>query len=428
MINKEKLLANAQTLRHAVHSFNLHHIATHYPKAYFVVVLTAALAGYAFLMLFPVLGIVAITQLVDVAQSYPFSIDNVSQALVWIGVLIFSTAMSHHIFSMSFEPPKGITIPAAKAPKLFELIDNNQKQAGWLNAFGLLGGRFRRPMIHTVLLSEHFELAICKTPINGIPLWSKNTLVIGFPLMHTLPERYFNFAITRKLLQYSKGRNIVVNWLHQLQGIWFLYPKAFSRRKLLGEQLIVWFFRWYAPFYKQLSLYTAQRDELMADTLALQQINDSDLFKTIQSQIVAQYFYQKIYLPKLSNFIISHGGNPAKLNPYTTLSTAFQQIVNEERCKQWLEGFQQRAPGFEFVQSNTPAFSQRMHNIGQTRLKLPKLGSRSAAECYFGAHFAKTAHLMDTVWRNKIILRLKQQRNVSSRVQRPNLRVKAVAG
>jgi hypothetical protein len=428
MINKEKLFLSVQFLLRVAREYRLQTFAFRYSKIYFAVVLATALAGYAFLLLFPLLVLISIAQLVDVAQSYPFSVDSISQALAWFGVFTFSAAMCHHIFTVTFESPKGVAIPTAKAPKLFELINTHQNQPGLLNLYGLLGNRLHLPMFHAVVLSEHFELAIYKTPINGLPVWSKNTLVIGFPLMQTLPEHYFNFAIARKFMQYAKGRNVVTNWLHQLQEIWLLYPDAFSRRKLLGEQLIVWFFRWYAPMYKKVSAYTAQQDEMMADTLALRDINDSDLFKTIQSQVVGHYFFCRVYLPMLGNLVKRTGGNPVKISPYTTLPSVFRKTVNDERCKQWLEGFQQNAPGFNLGQANEPVFSQRMSNIGQIRLRLPKLGQRSAAEVYFDAHYALTAQLMDTVWRNKIMQQLKRRRQSVAPVRRTTLSAKAVTG
>jgi hypothetical protein len=412
-----------------VREYRLRDFANRYPKTYFAAVLTAALAGYGFLLLFPLLVLTSIAQLVDVAHSYPFSVDSISQALAWFGVFVFSAAMCHHIFTVKFEPPKGVAIPEAKAPKLFELIHSQQTRPGLLNLYGLLGNRLRPRMVHGVVLSEQFELAIYKTPVNGFPVWSKNTLVIGFPLMQTLPEHYFSLTMARKFMQYAKGRNIITNWLYQLQETWTLYPNAFSRRKLLGEQLIVWFFRWYAPMYKKLSLYTAQQDELMADNLALREINDSDLFKTIQGQVVGQYFFRKFYVPMLSNMVKRTGGNPAKLSPYTTLPVVFRKTVNDERCKQWLEGFQHDAPGFLSGQANEPAFSQRMRNIGQTRLRLPKLGQPSAAEVYFGAHYALAAQLMDTVWRNKIMRQLKRHHQATAApVRRPRLSTKAAMG
>jgi hypothetical protein len=394
MINKEKLLHAVQSLR----NYRLHHFAFRHPKSYFLTVLVAALAGYGFLLFFPILTIVALTQLVDVAQSVPFTINTLSEGLVWFAVFIIGIAISHHILTVKFDFPKEVELPAAKAPKLFELIEHHKDGGFWLKYF--------RPKFRKVLLSEHFTLEIYKTPVIGIPLWSKNTLVIGFPVMQTLPEHYFAYALQRKLIQYAKGRNIVSNWLYQLRYVWFLYPKAFSQRNLLGEQVIAWFFKLYAPLYKKISLYAAQQEELAADTMALGEINDSDLFKTIQSHTIAEYFFHSIYLPMLTNFIKDKGGIPAKLNPYTTLPVVFRKTVDEVRFKHWLEKFQQQTL---ITDSITPAFSQRMRNMGQARIRMPKLGQRSAAEYYFGNHYSMAAQLMDKIWRNKINQILKQR-------------------
>ncbi len=411
-----------QSIRSFGRNYRLHHFAFTHPKTYSVTVLVAALAGYGFLLFFPILAIVALTQLVDVAQSVPFTVSTLSEGLVWFGAFIFGIAISHHILTVKFDLPKGVELPATKAPKLFEIIEHHRDGGFWLKLFRL---EIFRPKFCKVLLSEHFTLEIYKTPVNGIPLWSKNTLVIGFPVMQTLPEHYFAYALQRKLIQYAKGRNLVSNWLYQLRDVWFLYPKAFSQRNLLGEQVIVWFFKLYAPLYKKLSLYTAQQEELAADTMALGEINDSDLFKTVQSHTIAEYFFHSIYLPMLTNFIKDKGGNPAKLNPYTTLPVVFRKTVDEVRFKQWLEKFQQHTL---VTDSTTPAFSQRMRNMGQTKIRMPKLGQRSAAEHYFGDHYPMAAQLMDKIWRNKINQILKRRSiSASPASTRPQMRMKTVA-
>jgi len=415
MINKEKFSASLQTLSNVVRNYRLHHLARDYPKSYFMIVATVAFVGFGFLLLFPLLSIVALSELITVAQSVPFTTNSLSQGLVWCGVFIFGVAISHHILTIKFELPKGVELTATKAPQLFAHIDRNIEGSFWLNRF--------RPKFHNVLLSEQFELEIYKTPVNGIPLWSKNTLVIGFPVMQTMSQPYFECALERKLIQYSKGRNVVTNFLYQLRHVWSLYPQTFSQRKLLGEKIIVWFFKLYAPFYKQISLYTAQQEALAADTMALREMNDSDLFKTIQSQTVAEHFFHKIYLPMVNNYIKAKKVHPAKLTPYTTLLSVFRKNIDAERCKQWLETFQNNTINPDSI---TPAFAQRMHNMGQTKIRLPELGQRSAAEHYFGAHYAKVAHIMDTVWRKKTQRQMNRQQQVGA-AHRPNIQMKVVA-
>ena len=382
----EKLLSVLRAANQRVRQIKLHHFANGYPRTYFSTVVAAALVGYGFLLLFPLLGVVALSELFDVAQKSILDIYTLSHALIWFAILIFSIAMSHHIFTVRFELPKGVSLSADKTPRLFEIIENKKSRLFW-------------PRFSSVLLCEQFELEIYKTPALGIPVWSKNTLLVGFALMQTLPQHYFTCALERKLIQFAKGRNIVTNWLSQLQYIWIQYPDAFSERKLLGEQLIVWFFKLYAPFYKKFSLYVAQREELAADRIALRHINDFDLFKSIESQAIGEYFFHKIYLPMLGKLVREKNAVAANLSPYTTLPKVYRTTVTAERCKQWLDMFLKNTVN---TRTNMPTLSQRTQNIGHSRIRLPNLEGACAAESIFETHYPIAVRIMDSLWRTKV--------------------------
>lgn len=385
MINKEKFLDTWQTVRRF---FTLHHFAHQFPKFYFSIVLLAALAGYGFLLSFPVIGLVAVSQLFEVAANLnDLSLVSLSLGIIWLAVLVFSIAMSHHIFTIRFNVPKGVGLRPEQLPKLFEVIEDDKEYKFW-------------PKLQNVLLTEQFQLEIIKTPAFGLPVWSKNTLLIGLPLMQTMPRHYFTNMLIRKLLQYSKGRNLVTNWLYQLRHIWSLYPGVFSQRKLLGDQIVIWFFRLYSPIYQKLSLYAAQQEELAADTLALREINDSDFFKTIEYQLLAQYFAQKVYMPMINDLIGKKGVSPAKINPFTSLPAVLGKSLTEARVKQWLEGFERRSLN---TKTTEPTLSQRMHNIGHTKIRLPDIEGISAAQYFFGNRYHNATRIMDKVWQDKLL-------------------------
>jgi hypothetical protein len=368
------------------------------------------------LLLFPFLSVAALFKLVAVAQAAPFTVDSFSQGLGWFGVFVLGVAMSHHILTIEFALPNGVGLPVSRAPKLLARIETPKEAGFWRNLFW--------PKFSNVLLSEKFELEIRKTPVIGVPVWSKNTLVIGLPVMQTIPEHYFGCVLERKLIQYSKGRNILTNWLCQLRGVWSIYPDAFSQRGLLGEQLIAFFFKLYAPFYGQLSLCAAQQEELAADTVALREINDSDLFKAIQSQTVGHYFFHHVYVPKVTSYIEVKHVNPAQLAPYSKLPGAFRRTVDIDRFRQWIEACQHSG-----VESDpaAPTFAQRMHNMGQTKIRLPKLGQPSAAESYFDAHYAKVAQHMDSIWGNKVQQRMGRREKPPVPISGPKVRMGAFA-
>ena len=153
----------------------------------------------------------------------------------------------------------------------------------------------------------------------GIPFWSRNTLVIGYPFMQTLPPEYFDCALIRKILQFSKRRNLFINWLSYLRDTWLLYPEAFKKRNLVGDQLGHWFFRIYGSFYRYLALYITQKDELCADSLALNNLNDRDVFKTAESIRLVQFFLNQHYWPKLSELLARDSVTPEQVKPYEYL-------------------------------------------------------------------------------------------------------------
>ena len=389
MINKEKIL----NIIHVVRTLQLHQIAQRSPRIYLMVVFFLALTGYGFLLSFPLGVLFALSQLFTVVQQ-PLTVQVISLALFWFASSIFCIAMSHHIFTVRFESPKGPALQADHVPQLFNIIEDKKHRPFW-------------PKFNQVLLSDQFELEVYKTPVTGIPLWSKNTLVIGFPLMQTLPEDYFTCALVRKLIQVSKGRNVITNWLYQLRYIWTLYPKTFASRNLLGEQIIVWFFKFYAPLYAKISLFAAQQEELHADSLALTELNDYDLFRTLESQVLMQHFFHKIYMPMLKDMVLKKHTPPAQLTPYSTLQAVLKKTLSNERMNQWLALLQQETIN---THGTTPTFSQRMQNMGQRKIRLPNIGQSSAAEIFLGARYKPVVHLMDKIWSNKTTQRLQHNK------------------
>jgi len=207
MIFKDK----AKKLYSSTRSFKVSAVAWRHPLAYLTATTALALIGYTYLLAFPATAVYALMRLFALAQQ-PFEQSSITSALVWFAVLLFATAISHHIFTIRFPNIKELALQADKLPQLFALI-SNKKRWSW-------------PQIKKVVLTDRYELEIRKTPIMGIPFWSYDTLIIGFPLMQSLSCSQFQCLLHRKLLQYCKGRNILSNWLQNLIFVWPLYFQA----------------------------------------------------------------------------------------------------------------------------------------------------------------------------------------------------------
>lgn len=297
-----------------------------------------------------------------------------------------------------------------KAPELFALLKN--KQSGWL-----------WPDINHVIITDNYELDVRKIPVCGFPFWSKDVLVVGLPMLQCMPQRYFVILLQRKLIQFSRGKNIFSNWLYQLISQWMLYPVAFAERNLLGDKLICWFYKLYAPRFSRFAVYGAQRDALMADTITLSGVvNDSDLLKSIEAQHIGQHFLHNFYLPQLMDKVSKQGVAAERLTPFTRLPIALIKTFNEQRirdslkliCKQKIDRL-----------SVEPPLSARMENIGHNKVRLPDLLSPpSAAQAMLKSNYMAICDIMDKHWAAMLKQRFQHKNNarkanVTSKVATP---------
>jgi len=376
---------------HFFRSLTLFNFAHQYPKSYLITVTVTALLGYLYLLMFPAGAIFGIYQFY-LTVAAPFESQTLLTALTWVSVTLFCAGITHGIASIRFKNPEGIPLRPEKAQLIFNKLEEIIEEYKW-------------PKIHNVILTRRFELNIIKTPIWGIPFWSKNTLVIGYPFMQTLPPEYFDCALTRKTLQFSKRRNLFVNWLSFLRVSWLLYPEAFKQRNLVGDQLGLWFFRIYGSFYRYLALYITQKDELCADTLALNNLNDRDVFKTAESIRLVQFFLNQHYWPKLGELLARDTITPVQIKPYEHLAKSTIQMMNSTRINHWLKilSIETDCEG-----SHEAPFAKRMDVMGYGKMCAPEAFETTAAQYYFGPDNAQLIQRMNDLWASHIQKEIKQ--------------------
>ena len=372
-----------------------------HPYSYFTMVIAVACMGYLYLLLFPVLAIIGLWALQVTAQQQ-VSAEMLSECLLWLALMVISIAITHHIVSMRFAPPKGVLLKAEQVPKLFALIHKYTQSK--------LSAR-----IQHVIITEHFELDIRKTPVSGYPVWSHNSLVIGLPLLQCLSEEQFAHALQRRCLQLKLDRHLLGNWMFHLSGVWPRYANAFRARHRLGDQLIAWFFQIYASAYQRFSVYVAQQTELNLESAALAHINDGDLFKTIQTEAVSRYFYNKVYLPKIEQATASGVAAPVSVKPYAGLPSALKKVMTEKRIAQWLAILAQQPEG---NREPVPSLIQRMENIGHSRIKPPQLVTISAAKSLFGPAYPAIVQTIDKFW----LKHTNQRKTVAAHTRQPTVR------
>jgi len=367
--------------RQIIRSLTIFNFSQQYPKAYLITVIITALVGYMYLLLFPAGAIFGIYQFYQVITA-PFTGQTILTALTWVSVTLFCAGISHGIATIRFREPEGIRLKPENAQLIFNKLDEIREE-------------IRIPKIHDVILTRRFELDIQKTPTWCLPVWSRNTLVIGYPFMQSLSPENFNCATTRKLLQYAKRRNLVYNWLSYMRVTWRLYPISFKQRNKVGDQISHWFFSIYSRFYQHLAMYVTQTDELQADSLALNYLNDRDVFKTAESIRLVQFFLDQHFWPKLNELLARGAVKPEHIKPYEHLPKSSSQMMRSPKVRHWLKmlSIENTNAG-----SDEAPFAHRMHNMGYGKIILPDINSTTAAQYYFGPGNLKLVQRMNQIW------------------------------
>jgi len=365
--------------------FSLHGFAKRLPKAYLAMSLLMALLGFVYILLVPVLFGYTTIQSFEFLNS-PMSESKILFLLGGFSLSLFLFLFSYRLFDLKFLEPEGITLDEENADQFIEKLH-------------ALRGEFRFPKIHQIVLTRRHELNVIKVPRFGFPLWSKNVLAIGYPLLQTLSPEYFDCALKRRLIQFSKRRNVLLNWLSFMRRTWTLYACSLKHRKGVLDLIHYCFFAPYASLYRRFAVYISQQDELLADEMALRHCNDRDLLKTVQTIRITQDMLVQYFWPKLNAALKDHSVSPVHVRPYFNLPGILADLLNSKDINTWFirlgqETFRENHP--------EPPFAARMKQMGHTKVSIPAPFETSAAHFYFDELYDEMTDLMDELWAEEV--------------------------
>lgn len=296
-------------------------------------------------------------------------------------LLISSSAMSYRIFEITIPMPLGVKTEKSHTPKLVQFIEKNKED-------------YAKLKIDNVIFSDGFEVQFLKTPVFGFPLWSRNTLVIGLPMMLCLPADHFRMQLIRRLGQFSKRRNPVSNWMYQFHQILHDYEKVLEKDKAFDRQLFLLGLRVFISLVDQLAPYVNQLDELKADLYAMDQINHVDMVQGLEVEYLAQRFLEEFYQPKVQQYVEQ---NPTAAPFYCArMSTTVLKNLPKMNIKQWLMEAQNTAG--ENTKSK-PLLIQRLKNIGYDDVVTKVAFNKEvAAQVLLGEAAYRAMKVVDLFW------------------------------
>ena len=387
MFNRNPMVAKLQALRthlstpaSEVFIRFLTPICTRTPVLGTILGSLAALAGYIFLFFSPIVLIFLIWKLPVLVLDLNSLEDGIILAITTLAI-VFTSLMSYTLFTSKFSPPRGLVLEQVMAPKLFQQIENIENQ-------------YEHAVVHRIILRNDFSLNIIKSPKFGMPFITDNTLVIGAPLLLSLPTEVFNSLLTRRIGQSIGKHHTVSSHLLHLRTSWRRYRDGFSRQGSYVKKLYFYFFRFFVPVYDLMSFFAARNDELASDQATLHIMNDRDFAAAMSQEIVTRKFLDQIYWPKI--YQLAREDKTEVCFPFRHMGKVIKKGLRRDDIHRWIKEAMAKQPSLTHYM---PALTQRLVSIGHTKPGAPDPITSNAALNYIAPNaLAKIISHFDAQW------------------------------
>jgi len=374
-------------------------IISRYPALYLTLITVFAFSGFAYLLLFPFLTLVAANNLLQLAPGFTIPISSNPQQWIVIGAwylcMVTCLVVSYRMFTIKISPPTGLKFQQDKAPELFRLIAQ-------------LHAQHAQVKIDNIILTQEHKIEIIKTPVFGLPVWNKITLAIGLPVMINLSDQQFKSALIRKFYQFSKANISLTNWIFWLRHNWSQYNEAYSAKRKFGHFPLTLFFKFYTPKFNKASALAVRMDELKADSYTLNEINDGDLLDMIQGEFICKFFLENTYWPKIRNHI--RKSPSTNIHPHEKMAQILAQGLPQKNAMHLLASAYITK---DTTENASPTLKSRLNNIGHLKIKKPKQVRLNAAQTYLGDSYNAYVKFIDKAWMATTLSEWKKQDRVN---------------
>jgi len=218
-------------------------------------VLQLAAVGYAGLLagLALVLGLAAVFLIP--AFLMPWS-DAIVLYLFGGLILFGGGAAVLRVLWVRLQPPKGLPIKRAAAPKLFATLDELQHS-------------LHSAPFHQVLIVPECNAAVVQHPRLGVFGWPKNFLLLGLPLLEGLSADEMRAVLAHEFAHLSRQHGRIGQRVYCLRRSWEKIFEQLSKPRVEGEvslrPLYSKFLEWFWPRFNAHAFVLSRADEYEAD-------------------------------------------------------------------------------------------------------------------------------------------------------------------
>lgn len=227
-------------------------VAAASPRRYRLRVVALALLGYAYIGAILLLLVAAVAGCV--ALIITMRSGNAAIAKIGFLLLAFAWVIARSLW-VRFEPPPGRALARDEAPALFAEAESLRRA-------------LRAPRAHRILLSDDFNACVSQVPRLGIFGWPRNYLVIGLPLLESLPAEQVRAVLAHEFSHLSGAHGKLGGWIYRVRTAWYQLMQQLDESQHGGAFIFRRFFDWYAPYFGAYTFVLMRQHEYEADRLA----------------------------------------------------------------------------------------------------------------------------------------------------------------
>jgi Zn-dependent protease with chaperone function len=278
--------------------------------------------------------------------------------------------------------PQGRRMSAAEVPALFAEIEHVRHSV-------------QAQPVHEVLLTPNFNAAVVQTPRLGMLGWPKRYLVIGLPLLSSLPPYQFRAVLAHEFAHLAQNHASFGNWIYRIRETWYRMLEALEPRR---STLIGWltrFFRWYAPHFNAYSFVLARANEYEADRESARVTSREDAGDALVAVYAKSEHIESRFWSEFYGRAESQPEPPAQ--PFSDYVTALRSVPAEQAGAA-LAGALARETG---LSDTHPSLKDRLAALG-AKPNIPLSFQLSAAHTLLRDMRLVLMHEFNQVWRESI--------------------------
>jgi Zn-dependent protease with chaperone function len=347
------------------------------PLLYKIHLALLAALGIGYVVLLAVLATVC-TLFVVGLMLVSKSVLLIKLALVPMGIAFFlARALWFRV-----PPPQGRRVTASEVPALFAEIEQLRRQV------------HAKP-VHEVLLTSDFNAAVVQVPRLGMLGWPKRYLVIGLPLLASLPPYQFRAVLAHEFGHLAQNHARFGNWIYRIREMWSQILDAVEPRRTLLTGLFTRFFDWYAPYFNAYSFVLARANEYAADRESSNITSPEDAGDALAAVYSKSEYIETRFWSEFYGRAESQAQPPSQ--PFSDYVSALRSVPTEHSTAA-LAAALARETG---LNDTHPSLQDRLRALG-VRPNLPLCFQLSAAHALLRDKRLQLMHEFNEVWRELI--------------------------